>query len=123
MTRAADFWHGPAVFVEPRCWPREIATINQSMRTRTCFLLLALLFGMASSRSLAADEPKSNEQRVREYVTAANKREVEKMLSMVTDDIQWLSVAGDKISIETQGKIKLRESMAAYFKSTPSARS
>ena len=45
------------------------------------------------------------------------------MLSMVSDDIQWLSVAGDKITVETQGKAKLRESLTANFKSTPSAKS
>jgi hypothetical protein len=45
------------------------------------------------------------------------------MLGMVTDDIQWLNVAGDKITVQTQGKTKLRESLAAYFKSTPSAKS
>ena len=45
------------------------------------------------------------------------------MLRMVSDDIQWLSVAGDKITVETQGKAKLRESMVAYFKSAPTVKS
>ena len=41
------------------------------------------------------------------------------MLKMVSDDIQWLYVIGDKITVETKGKDKLRESMTVYFKSTP----
>ena len=93
------------------------------MNTRTCLILVALLSLVALPKSFAADTPKSNEQRVRDYVSAYNKRDINAMLSMVSDDIQWLSVAGDKITVETQGKLKLRESLAANFKSTPSARS
>ena len=73
---------------------------------------------MPSTKAIAADAPKSNDQRVRDYVAAFNERNIDTMLSMVTDDIQWLTVAGDKITVETQGKEKLRDSMAAYFKST-----
>jgi hypothetical protein len=93
------------------------------MHTRTGIVLLALVFLLVPSRSFAAETPKSNEQRVRDYVSAFNKRELDTMLGMVTDDIQWLSIAGDKITVETQGKAQLRESMAAYFKSTPSVKS
>ena len=39
----------------------------------------------------------------------------------MSEDIQWLSVVGDKLIVETQGKAKLRESMTAYFRATPSA--
>ena len=93
------------------------------MHTRTCLILLALLSLLVSPKSFAAETPKTNEQRVRDYVSAFNKREIDTMLSMVSDDIQWLNVAGDKITVETQGKDKLRESLAAYFKSNPSTKS
>jgi hypothetical protein len=88
-------------------------------------ILLALLVvtNMSSAASFAADKQKSNEQMVRDYVAAFNSRDVDAMLSMVTEDIQWLTVAGDKLAIETDGKPKLRQSMAAYFKSNPSAKS
>ena len=78
---------------------------------------------MVMPESSAAQAPKTNEQRVRDYVSAFNDRAIDTMLAMVSDDIQWLSVDGDKISVETQGKPKLRESMAAYFKANPSAKS
>ena len=93
------------------------------MHTQTCLILLALLNLLTLPETFAADTPKSNEQRVRDYVSAYNKRDIETMLSMVSDDIQWLNVAGDKITVETQGKAKLRESLVANFKSTPSAKS
>ena len=88
------------------------------MHATILLILVALLHIMPSSKSFAADTPKSNEQRVRDYVTAFNEQNIDTMMSMVTDDIQWLMVTGDKIAVETQGKQKLRESMAAYFKST-----
>jgi hypothetical protein len=93
------------------------------MPTRTSLAFLLLLQLVVTQGSFAAEAPNPNEQRVRDYVSAFNNREIDTMLGMVSDDIQWLSVAGDKITVETQGKPKLRESMAAYFKSTPSAKS
>jgi hypothetical protein len=93
------------------------------MHTRHFLILFALLLFTTSPRITAADKPKSNEQRVRDYVTAFNERKIETMLDMVTDDIQWLSVVGDRITVETDGKVKLRESMTAYFKSIPTAKS
>jgi ketosteroid isomerase-like protein len=93
------------------------------MHSRTFLALTALFCLIVSPTGRTADATKPNEQRVRDYVAAFNKKDVETMLSMVTEDIQWLNVAGDKISVETQGKAKLRESMTGYFKSTPTAKS
>jgi len=93
------------------------------MRTPARLVLLTLLHLVVMPESSTAQTSTSNEQRVRDYVSAFNKREIDTMLNMVSDDIQWLSVEGDKITVETEGKPKLRESMAAYFKSTPTAQS
>src|SRR5262245_19027399 len=86
-------------------------------------ILVGLLLLTSVANFHAADKPTSNEQRVRDYVAACNKRDVDAMMSMVSNDIQWLTVTGDKIAVETQGKARLRESMATFFKSTPSAES
>jgi hypothetical protein len=92
------------------------------MNMRT-FLVLLTVLNLSLVASFAADKQKSNEQMVRDYVAAFNGRDVDAMLSMVTEDIQWLTLAGDKLTIETDGKPKLRQSMVAYFKSNPSANS
>ena len=73
--------------------------------------------------SPAADTPSQHEQKVKDYVAAYNRRDIDAMLNMVSEDIQWLSVDGDKITVETKGKGPLRESLAGYFKSSPSAQS
>ena len=93
------------------------------MQTQTGLVLLALLHLLSSTKPFAAEAPKSNDQRVRDYVSAYNQHEVDTLLSLVSDDIQWLRVAGAKITVETQGKLQLRESLAGYFKSAPSAKS
>jgi uncharacterized protein (TIGR02246 family) len=89
----------------------------------TQLALAGLLQLLNTAGAFAADASKSNEQSVRDFVSAANLRKIDTMMNMVTDDVQWLSVVGDKISVETQGKASLRESLTAYFSSTPSARS
>ena len=60
---------------------------------------------------------KNKEQIVYSYIAAFNAREIDEMLEMVTDDVQWLSVEGDSVSLEANGKKALRRSMVEYFKS------
>jgi ketosteroid isomerase-like protein len=93
------------------------------MYMRTSLAILGFLQPLQASDGFAADAPNAIEQSVRDYVSAFNSRQIDVMMNMVSDDIQWLSVMGDKITVETQGKASLRESLTAYFKSTPSANS
>jgi uncharacterized protein (TIGR02246 family) len=93
------------------------------MHYRTCLILLTTLHIMTATKASAAEGQPTNDRKVRDYVAAYNERDIDAMLRMVTDDIQWISVDGDKISVETRGKKQLRESMAAYFKSSPTAKS
>ena len=93
------------------------------MHTRTYLIFLGLFQLLHASDCFATDAAKANEQSVHDYVSAFNLRQIDAMMNMVSDDIQWLSVVGDKITVETQGKASLRESLTSYFKSTPSAKS
>lgn len=65
----------------------------------------------------------ANETRVRVFVKAFNDRNIDGMLESADDDIQWLSVSGERIAVETQSKAALKTSMESYFKSCPSCRS
>ena len=73
----------------------------------------------------AADEPpeNGNEGIVHSYVEAFNARNVEAMLSMVTDDVQWLTVDGDTIVSETGNKEELRQAMESSFESPSTCKS
>ena len=60
---------------------------------------------------------------VRLYVAAYNARNVDLMLTRVSDDIRWMSVDSDDLVTEAQGKRELGAVMNSYFENLPSARS
>lgn len=60
---------------------------------------------------------------VRLYVAAHNARNVDAMLTRVSDDVRWMSIDGGKVRTETSGKAELAAEMAGYFESSPSSRS
>lgn len=64
-----------------------------------------------------------HEQTVRSFIAAFNAHDSRAMSQFVADDVQWLSVNGDSISIETNGKAALVSAMNDYFKSCPTCRS
>ena len=63
------------------------------------------------------------EKQVRAFVEAFNARDIDGMLALADENVQWLSVDGAKISVETEGKAALRESMTRYFRSCPTCKS
>ncbi|MGM0526587.1 MAG: nuclear transport factor 2 family protein [Pseudomonadota bacterium] len=82
-----------------------------------CFLFFCCV---SSAPSLAASE---RSEQVKDFVAAFNAHDAELMSQYVTDDIQWLSVNGDKIAVETSGKTKFIKVMSGYFKSCASCQS
>ncbi len=54
---------------------------------------------------------------------AFNAHDVKAMAALVTNDVQWLNVADDKVTEETGSRDALVASMTAYFKSCPTCRS
>jgi|SRR5690554_2479272 len=70
----------------------------------------------------AADNS-NHEQRVHDYIAAFNARDVDAMMSIVTDDVQWLTVSGTTVVTETNSKAQLRQGMASYFNSCTTCKS
>ena len=70
-----------------------------------------------------AAAPPSPTETVRSFVTAFNARDVESMLALADDAIEWGTVDGKTIAMETSGKEALRAAMTSYFASCPSCRS
>jgi hypothetical protein len=60
---------------------------------------------------------------VNEFVAAFNAQDSHAMAELVADDVQWLSVDGDEILVETDSKAALISAMDSYFKTCPSCRS
>ena len=77
----------------------------------------------ASSKHRFVSPGIEREKLVRDFVEAFNARNIDLMLQLVDENVQWLNVNGVKVSIETEGKDALRQSMGRYFSSCPSCKS
>jgi hypothetical protein len=93
------------------------------LRTRVTAAFFAL--SVIGQLSPVASEPPPGAPAhvVRSFVAAFNARSIDDMLKLATDDVEWLSVDGTKVTVETAGKDALRTSMTAYFKRCPTCRS
>lgn len=85
---------------------------------------MRLLFGILVllCTSVAANEV-DHAATVEAYVAAFNAQDSAAMARMVTDDVQWLSVQGTSVSVETTGRVALVKAMDSYFASCASCRS
>lgn len=87
------------------------------MILRTLVLAAALVLRFASAAAQSPDEV------VERYVAAYNDHDIEAMLDLVHPDVQWLTIDGDRIRVETDGADALAEAMRGYFEAVPSTRS
>jgi len=72
---------------------------------------------------LASAADLSPTQVVQSYLTAYNAHDVDAMLNITTDDIRWMSVVDDEISVVTSGEDALRSALLSYFQNLPSTQS
>lgn len=85
-------------------------------------LTLVVFFVFATGQAPAAPAI-DQETAVRRFVDAFNARDIDAMLAAADDGIEWASVDGSKVTIETAGKAALRDSMRKYFAQCPSCKS
>ena len=81
------------------------------------------IIALAMAAALQGTPPGASEKQVRDFVEAFNARNIDGMLARAADGIQWLTVDGAKVGVETEGKDALRASMAKYFQQCPSCKS
>jgi len=79
-----------------------------------CLLSLGLLTGCVDALDPESAVPKSI---VAQHVRAFNAGNVEGMSKMQHPQIQWLSVKGNVVSVEVNGRAELAKNMTEYFKS------
>ncbi|MBT8062697.1 MAG: nuclear transport factor 2 family protein [Xanthomonadales bacterium] len=78
---------------------------------------------LGNTPTQAPATPVNNSQRVRQYVDAFNRQDIAGMLEMTTGDIRWMSIDGDRVSVETHDAEELRLAMEAYFGARPNSHS
>ena len=86
-------------------------------------ILVIAVVVAASPAPRRVDSSGESEKQVRAFIEAFNARDIDVMLALADENIQWLMVDGAKVSVETEGKAALRESMVRYFRSCPSCKS
>lgn len=67
--------------------------------------------------------PGARDRLVHQFVAAFNAQDSAAMGRLVSDDVQWLSIEGEKVTVETDSRQALLTSMDAYFRACPSCRS
>ena len=83
--------------------------------------LLAGLLALTPVFALAHEEdaPRvSQSEIVAAYVDAYNARDIDAMLALMHDEVQWLSVEAESVSVFANGKADLAAQMREYIAST-----
>lgn len=75
----------------------------------------AVVWAMASVQPT----PQTPEQVVQDFVSAYNSRDLRCMLSLATEDVEWMNVSGGGLSVETRGREALRDTTESSFRSCP----
>ena len=87
-------------------------------------LLRSVLAGLAATSlfsPLYAGQAES--ETVSAFLDAYNEHDSNKMLQFAASDVRWMSIADNKITVESEGKKALAAYMDGYFESMPSTRS
>lgn len=85
-------------------------------------LLLVLAFVLGPLAALrAADSPEIAV--VRAQVAAFNRHDGDALAALLAPEVKWLSVDGDKLSVEGDGREAMRTWLIGYFKSFPDVHS
>lgn len=90
------------------------------------FVFVLTVTSASSQPPSCADDSEIGTQRevvVRQFVEAFNAHDTKRMLEMVDENIQWVSVDGTTASIEANGLPALKKSMDSYFARCSSCKS
>ncbi len=87
--------------------------------------LISIVFCSAISIAAMAQESIADYQKgiVEDYIAAFNQHDLDAMMEMVADNVQWLTIDGDNIIKEANSKEELRGIMVKYFEDCVGCRS
>lgn len=83
----------------------------------------ALTFAAPPPAQAQAQAASALEALVQRFIAAANARDLDALLALAHDDLEWLHASGGSLQPQTRGKPALRESLTRYHQSCPSCRS
>ncbi len=84
-------------------------------------LLLATTAIVGNEKIIAPESSKLKV--VQEFVAAFNSHDVDGMMKLVSEDVEWLNIKGNEVDLQTVGRSATRAAMKGYFASTPTVKS
>lgn len=94
---------------------------------RLALVSLALLSGLLGAWNAVApaqeEQDAARKEFVQDFVQAFNERDLDGLLAMTHEDVEWLNVSGATIAPEAKGQLALGESLESYFNACPSCSS
>lgn len=84
-------------------------------------LVAAIIAALLAAPTIAADESKG--KLVTAFVEAFSKHDVADLVARTHADVEWLSIDGSTVSVETRGQEALAAYLQKYFEGCPSCRS
>jgi hypothetical protein len=84
---------------------------------------VALVMPGLDGSSAAVETKSSGLEIVQQFVATFNDHDVDAMMNLVTEDVEWFNINGSKMSVETSGVAALRKGMTGYFVGVPTVRS
>lgn len=98
---------------QPELETKESSTMNKKV------IVILIMFASLTANA----DGESRVDIVRQFVKHYNSADAEGMLSICTQDVQWLSIIDNEISVETDNRQALREALEAHFSRLIPARS
>ena len=95
------------------------------MISKTAKLFVALAVSLLVTLKIQAETHPvaKHEKIVWDYVKAFNQKNIDLMLKHTTEQVFWMSVINETVSVETKGQQALQDALLNYFKSVPSIHS
>ena len=91
--------------------------------TASFVLLVSIAFQAVASDEKGADQGIKNIDILTQYIDDYNQGRLDAMLTVMTADIQWMSINSNKITTETKNKQQLAQALEPYFKGGNSSQS
>lgn len=86
-------------------------------------VILLTFFIMFLSEAHANNVETNHQLTVEQFVASFNAQDSTAMASFVAEEVEWLSINGQQVTVEAKGKDNLIVSMNSYFKSCSTCRS
>jgi len=94
------------------------------LRSPLPLLLAAACLGLVPAvHQEASPEEPAGVQAVRAFVEAFNERDLDGLLALAHEEIEWASVSGTEVAVETRGRLELAAGLESYFEGCPTCRS